>query len=82
MTEEQVQQELKKIFKKVAPEIEFDLINLNRPLRDQVEIDSMDFYKILVEINKATRVNVPDSVILELQNLKDLISFVAKKSHF
>lgn len=75
---EEVRQELKTIFRKIAPEIVFDQIDLNQPLRDQVEIDSLDFYNILVQIEKNLGVNIPESVVIELQDLGTLIRYIEK----
>jgi acyl carrier protein len=75
---DEVRQELKTIFRKIAPEIEFDEIDLDRPLRDQVEIDSLDFYNILVQIEKNLGVNIPESVVIELQDLGKLIRYIEK----
>lgn len=80
MTEQQVQAEMKLIFRKIAPEIEFDRLDLSKPLRDQVEIDSLDFYNILVKLHEVTGVVVPDSVVIELPCLRDLIEYVAGQS--
>ncbi len=80
MTEQQVQAEMKLIFRKIAPEIEFERLDLSKPLRDQVEIDSLDFYNILVKLHEVTGVVVPDSVVIELPCLRDLIGYVAGQS--
>ena len=67
---------VKNIFHHVAPDIAFDELDLTRPLRDQVEMDSLDFYNVLVAIHKQLGVNVPDSVLLELENLDGLLDYV------
>lgn len=72
--------ELKAIFRKIAPEVDFDSLNLLEPLRDQVEIDSVDFANILVQVHQRVGVNVPDSVMMEIQSLGELVDFIAPKS--
>jgi acyl carrier protein len=78
MNRDAVKAEVKDIFHHIAPDIEFDLLDLSRPLRDQVEIDSLDFYNVLVQIHKRLGVNVPDSVLLELNNLDGLLDFICQ----
>lgn len=80
MTTDVVRNQLRDIFRKVAPEVDFDSIDLKRPLRDQVEIDSLDFYNILVHLHKATGVNIPDSAVMQMPSLESLIHYVAKKT--
>ena len=79
MNKDEVLNELAKIFYQITPEIEFKKINPTMPLRDQVEIDSLDFYRILTEIQKKLNVYVPDSKFRELKSLDDLASFISGK---
>lgn len=81
MTEQQVKNELMTIFRKTAPEVDFAAIDMSKPLRDQVEIDSYDFYNVIVKLHEVTGVNVPDSVMPELTCLQDLIRYVAERSN-
>lgn len=76
MKREAVKNEVKTIFHRIAPDIEFDQLDLSRPLRDQVEMDSLDFYNVLVSIHKKLGVNVPDSVLMELNNLDELLDYI------
>ena len=69
---------LKEIFHQVAPEILFEKIDTSRPLRDQVEIDSYDFYRIIVQIAQRTGVNIPDSKVAEMSNLDQLIKYLTQ----
>jgi acyl carrier protein len=80
MNTKEVTDILAKIFHEVAPEIEFATIDTSRPLRDQVEIDSFDFYRIIVQIDKKAGVNIPDTKIAEFNNLDDLIQYVVFRS--
>lgn len=69
-------EEIKKAFHQIAPEINFDTLNLNLPFRDQVDIDSLDLFKILTRLYQQTGINIPDSKLLELQTINDLASFL------
>ena len=71
---------LKDIFHTVAPEIEFDQIDLKLSLRSQVDLDSLDFYRIIVLIHQNTGVNIPDSQLREFKNLEDLLNYISEKS--
>jgi acyl carrier protein len=77
MNKDEVIAELAKIFYQITPEIEFKKINPTIPLRDQVEIDSLDFYRILAEVKKNLNVFVPDSKFRDLKSLDDLASFIS-----
>lgn len=77
MNRDAVKQVVKAIFHRIAPDIDFDLLDLSRPLRDQAEMDSLDFYNVLVAIHQQLGVNVPDSVLIELNHLDALIDYIA-----
>lgn len=78
MDRENVLLTLKDIFRHVAPDIDFDTIDLSRPLREQVEMDSLDFYNVVVKIHQQLGVNVPDSVLAELNNLNELVDYILR----
>jgi acyl carrier protein len=80
MNRDNVKTEVRDIFHHIAPDIEFDALDLSRPLRDQVEMDSMDFYNVLVQVHKRLGVNVPDSVLLELNNMDALIDYISAQA--
>lgn len=80
MNRDTVKAEVKAIFHRVAPDIEFDALDLSRPLREQAEMDSMDFYTVLVQIHKNLGVNVPNAVLLEFNHLDALIDYIAAKA--
>ena len=80
MNQQEVKSQLKEIFQQIAPEIPFNELDTTRPLRDQAEIDSFDFYQVIVQVAERTGVNVPDSKLAEMKNLDQLIGYVADRS--
>ena len=80
MNRDTVKAEVRDIFHHIAPDIDFDALNLSQPLRDQVEMDSMDFFNVLVQVHKRLGVNVPDSVLLELNHMDALIDYIAAQA--
>lgn len=73
---EEIKNYFKDAFHQVAPEVAFEKINLNLPLRDQVEIDSLDLYNIVVSLQKKTGIYIPDSKLAELSSLAELINYI------
>ena len=82
MNPQEVMSQLKEIFHEIAPEIEFDQLDPLLSFRDQVEIDSYDFYRILVLIHQRMGVNVPDSKVSEFKNISQLINYISEKKNF
>lgn len=80
MNVDSVKEVLQKIFHDIAPEIDLSRIKSSQPFRAQVEIDSFDFYRIIVQIDKETGVNIPDSKIPDLTTLDNLIDYITENS--
>ena len=53
----------------VAPEVDPDDIDPSEPLRDQLEIDSMDFLNLMIRLNEVLGV---EGVELRIVTLRDL----------
>lgn len=77
MKEEEIKKIIQESLMKVAPEVRFSDIDLKKPLRNQVEIDSYDLSNMLARIEIATKVRIPEAKIREIDNLSALIQFIA-----
>ncbi|QBJ96930.1 acyl carrier protein [Rhodococcus sp. ABRD24] len=63
----------------VAPEVDSELLVPDQPLRDQVDLDSMDWLNFLVGLRAALGVDVPESDYPRLVTLDDLVSYLQDK---
>lgn len=81
MGKDQIKEQLKSIFRQVAPEIEFSKIDLQRSLFEQreIEIDSFDFYNIITKLEKETTIRLPGKVLRETPHLNALIDYIDKE---
>lgn len=71
------------LLKEVAPEIDPSEIDMKIPLREQVDIDSMDFLNFIGRIYEVLGVNIPESDYAKLSSLEDLLSYLdAKRGSF
>ena len=64
------------IISEVAPEAELDYIRDDADLRDELDIDSMDFLNVLVGVQEKLGVEVPESEYGQVQTLAALIQYV------
>ena len=69
MTKEEIVLAVKDIIATIAPDEELDGLTLEAPLRDQIELDSMDFLDIVMELRKRYGVQVPEEDYGELSSL-------------
>lgn len=62
----------------IAPEVEPDDIRDDALLRDQVDLDSMDWLNFLVRIHKRLHVDIPEADYKLLRTLGDIVDYVEK----
>lgn len=63
----------------IAPEVDADDIADDELLRDQVDLDSMDWLNFLIGIHKRLNVDIPESDYKSLRTLADVVNYVDKK---
>lgn len=64
----------------IAPEVEPDDISDDALLRDQVDLDSMDWLSFLRGIHRRLHVDIPESDYGSLRTLADVVGYVEKNS--
>ncbi|ACC41911.1 Acyl carrier protein [Mycobacterium marinum] len=60
----------------IAPEVDADDICDDVLLRDQVDLDSMDWLNFLLGIHKRMHVDIPESDYATLRTLNDVVTYV------
>jgi len=60
----------------IAPEVEPELLRDSRPLRLQVDLDSMDWLNFLIGLSERLKVAIPESDYGQLVTLKDLMDYL------
>jgi acyl carrier protein len=62
----------------IAPEVEAESLRGDRPLRNQVDLDSMDWLNFLVRLHKRFEVDIPESQYASLRTIDDLTSYIVQ----
>lgn len=76
MSDEQIRAGVVDELTAIAPEIEQgDLVDTEL-LRDQVDLDSMDWLNFLVALNKRFGVDIPESQYASLRTIDDLTGYI------
>ena len=79
MIEQQVRQLVVDIIAVVAPDADLSNIRDDVPLRDQLDLDSMDFLDIVMELRKRHKIEVPKEEYAQLASLDSCVSYLAPK---
>lgn len=80
MNEQETRRQVLAILKSIAPEFEESDLRSGRPLRDQVDLDSMDWLNFLVALHERLGVEIPESDYAKLVTLEDLVAYLRGKS--
>jgi acyl carrier protein len=65
--------------KSIAPELEEGDLRADRPLRNQIDLDSMDWLNFLVALHEKLRVDIPEADYAKLVTLDDLVAYLRAK---
>ncbi len=60
MNSEDIRATVLRVLGQIAPEADLAAVKPNVNLRDQLDIDSMDFLNFLIAVNKETHIDVPE----------------------
>ena len=63
----------------IAPEVEADELRGDRPLRSQVDLDSMDWLNFLLGLHEKLKVEIPEADYARLVTLDDVVAYLQHK---
>jgi acyl carrier protein len=67
------------ILRSIAPEVEPGDIEPSRPLRNQVDLDSMDWLNFLIGLHQRLGVNIPEADYARLVTLDNVLDYLQAK---
>jgi acyl carrier protein len=76
MTAEQIRQVVLEILARIAPDEDLSDLNDAEPFRDQMELDSMDFLDIVMELRKMYRIQISEEDYENLATMSSTVSFL------
>ena len=68
------------VLTRIAPEVDPGEIRDDLLLREQVDLDSMDWLRFLIGINEVLHVDIPESDYAGLRTLHDVVSYADQHS--
>ncbi|OBH12148.1 acyl carrier protein [Mycobacterium sp. E1747] len=80
MTNEETRTVVLSVLTSIAPEVDPEDIADDVLLRDQVDLDSMDWLSFLRGIHKRLHVDIPESDYATLRTLADVVTYVEKNA--
>lgn len=79
MKEEELRAVVVATLKTIAPEVEEGDLRPDLPLRNQVDLDSMDWLNFLIGLHEKLKVEIPEADYAKLVTLGDVLDYLKKK---
>ena len=79
VTEAEIREIVKQVLSNVAPEVDLDSIDQENDLRDQIDIDSVDFLNFVIGLHKELNVEIPDADVSKLVTLNGCVAYLTSK---
>lgn len=80
MNAPQIRETIAHVLGTIAPEVDLATIDPQSPLRDQIDLDSMDWLNVLVGLHERLKVDIPESDYARLVTLDDLVAYLGAKA--
>ena len=80
MTEVEIKQAVRDALSIVAPEVDLNTIDPAKDLRDQIDIDSVDFLNFVIGLHKELGVESPDTDVAKLITLDGCVAYLVDKT--
>lgn len=79
MTDDELRAQVLDALHEVAPEADLGALDLDRPLRAQVDIDSYDFLNFLLGLHERLGIDIPEQDYAAIPTLSRLIAYLAAR---
>jgi acyl carrier protein len=80
MTEAEIRQIVEQALNNVAPEVNLDEIDPAKDLRDQIDIDSVDFLNFIIRLHNGCGIEIPDADVAKLSTLDGCVAYLTDKT--
>jgi len=75
MNAEEIRKVVLAELRRIAPEVED--VQPTKPLRDQVDLDSMDWLNFLVALNERLKIEIPEADYRKLGTLEQIVDYLS-----
>jgi len=76
MTKEQIKDTILEIIAQIIPDEDLSNLKGDIPIREQVDLDSMDFLDIIMELRKRYGIEVPEDDYMQLDTLDGSVAYL------
>ena len=79
MTRDELRDVVVRELGRIAPELDPKTLRSDAPLRDQVDVDSMDFLNFIIALHHRVGVDIPEADYSKLSSVSAIVAYVSTK---
>jgi acyl carrier protein len=79
MSRDEIKEVILEIIADIDEEADFASLDADAPLRDQLDLDSMDFLDIVMELRKRYKLQIPEEEYPQLATLTSCVNYLEPK---
>jgi acyl carrier protein len=76
MNAAEIREEVLDILRDIAPDEDLSQLDDEKRFREQLELDSMDFLDIVMELRKRHRIQIPEDDYVQLASMASTVAFL------
>jgi acyl carrier protein len=76
MTKAEIREEVLDILRDIAPDEDLSQLKDDQSFREQMELDSMDFLDIVMELRKRHRIQIPEDDYVNLRSMDSTVAYL------
>jgi len=76
MNRDEIKDVILEIIQDIDEDAEIEGLKADQPLRDQLDLDSMDFLDIVMELRKRYKLQIPEADYPELASLDSCVNYL------
>jgi acyl carrier protein len=76
MTRDEIKLEVLDILSDIAPDEDLSNLDDSKSFREQMELDSMDFLDIVMELRKRHRIQIPEDDYVNLASMDSTVTYL------
>jgi acyl carrier protein len=80
MNEDEIRATVVRVLRQVAPEADPQTLDAGVDLREQLDIDSMDFLNFIIGLHEATGIDIPERDYPKLGSLDECVTYLGAQA--
>jgi acyl carrier protein len=78
MNDQPLKESVSQLILDIAPEVDMNALDPNDDMRDELDLDSIDFVRLLTSIEQKLGVRIPEGDYAQVNTLQKMLDYIAQ----